>query len=70
MAGFYSYLVVLSDYGYMPHVLPGLGADDNWGKQPLYCKVEGGVFRNENGDHFAEYAIDPNANETLTSAGL
>ena len=53
MAGFYSYLVVLSDYGYMPHVLPGLGADDNWGKQPLYCQVEGGVFRNENGDHLA-----------------
>lgn len=49
MAGFYSYLVVLSDYGYMPHVLPGLGADDNWGKQQLFCKVQHGVFRNEKG---------------------
>ena len=70
MAGFYSYLVVLSDYGYMPHTLPGLGADDNWGKQPLYCQVKGGVFRNENGDHFSEYAIDPSTENTETSVGL
>ena len=50
MAGFYSYLVVLSDYGYMPHTLPGLGADDNWGKQQLFCQVKNGVFRNEDGE--------------------
>jgi len=52
MAGFYSYLVVLSDYGYMPHTLPGLGADDNWGKQQLFCKVKNGVFRNEKAEPF------------------
>merc|ERR1711871_1068150 len=68
MAGFYSYLVVLSDCGYMPHTLPGLGADDNWGKQPLYCQVTGGVFRNEAGIPFPDYAIDPSSKSTKTSS--
>jgi sodium/potassium-transporting ATPase subunit alpha len=66
MAGFYSYLVVLSDYGFMPHTLPGLGSDDNWGKQPLFCKVSNGVFRNEEGHHFSLFAIDPSKDQTET----
>lgn len=44
VAGFYTYLVVLHDYGYPPKILPGLGFADNWGKQVLWCKVSGGQF--------------------------
>jgi len=39
-------MVVLNDYGYAPHLLPGLGFADQWGKQPLYCKLKGGSFCN------------------------
>jgi magnesium-transporting ATPase (P-type) len=67
MAGFYSYLVVLSDYGYMPHTLPGLGADDNWGKQPLFCQVENGVFRNAMGKPFPDFSINPAVDETTVN---
>merc|ERR1740117_2809017 len=42
-AGFYTWMVVLNDYGYSPQQLPGNGAKDNWGKQPLYCKIRGGA---------------------------
>merc|ERR1719223_858575 len=49
VAGFYSYMVVMGDYGYYSHTLPGLGADDAWQKVQLMCKVEGGVLRNEDG---------------------
>jgi sodium/potassium-transporting ATPase subunit alpha len=43
LAGFFTWLVVLNDYGYPPAILPGLGAYDNWGKQTLFCKTEGGL---------------------------
>jgi len=43
-AGFFTYMVVLNDYGYPPHILPGLGLADNWGKQVLWCKFDGGQF--------------------------
>merc|ERR1719163_170627 len=46
-AGFYTWMVVLNDYGFPPHVLPGLGFADNWSKQPLYCKLRGGQFCND-----------------------
>ena len=49
IAGFYSYMVVLGDYGYYSYTLPGLGADDAWQKVQLMCQVTGGVMRNENG---------------------
>eukprot|EP01029_Cantina_marsupialis_P021357 TRINITY_DN50_c0_g7_i1.p1 TRINITY_DN50_c0_g7~~TRINITY_DN50_c0_g7_i1.p1 ORF type:complete len:1297 (-),score=480.05 TRINITY_DN50_c0_g7_i1:226-4116(-) len=42
-AGFFTYFVVLNDYGYPPSVLFGLGAFDNWGKQIMYCKFEDGM---------------------------
>jgi len=45
-SGFYTWMVVLNDYGFPPHILPGLGYADNWGKQPLYCKLEGGSWCN------------------------
>ncbi|CAM9847704.1 unnamed protein product [Ectocarpus sp. 12 AP-2014] len=41
-AGFYTWLVVLNDYGYPPHILIGLGRGDYFGKQPLMCKFAGG----------------------------
>lgn len=53
-AGFYAWMTILSDYGYQPKTLPGLGAYDNWGKQVMYCKVEDGVLRRENGDYAPE----------------
>jgi sodium/potassium-transporting ATPase subunit alpha len=57
-AGFYAWMTILSDYGYTPPVLPGLGAFDNWGKQMLYCKVKGGTLRDVSGNH---YETDYNA---------
>ncbi|CAE7761087.1 Atpalpha, partial [Symbiodinium sp. KB8] len=30
VAGFFTWIVVLNDYGYPPHILPGLGSFDNW----------------------------------------
>jgi hypothetical protein len=44
-AGFYTWMVVLNDYGYPPNILPGNGGT-SWGKQPMYCKLEGGEFCN------------------------
>jgi sodium/potassium-transporting ATPase subunit alpha len=46
-AGFYTWMVVLNDYGFPPHILPGLGEFDNWSKQPLFCKLEGGELCND-----------------------
>eukprot|EP00753_Platysulcus_tardus_P000313 PLAT10305.1.p2 GENE.PLAT10305.1~~PLAT10305.1.p2 ORF type:complete len:1254 (+),score=546.52 PLAT10305.1:2369-6130(+) len=46
LAGFFTWIVVLNDFGFPPHVLPGLGAFDNWGKQQLFCKVTGGQWVN------------------------
>lgn len=43
-AGFYTYLVVLNDYGFPPKILPGLGLAENFGRQVLFCKLEGGQF--------------------------
>merc|ERR1712226_608476 len=36
LAGFFTYIVVLGDYGFPAHILPGAGALDNWGKQTLW----------------------------------
>jgi len=46
-AGFYTWIVVLNDYGYAPHLLPGLGKNNMWGKQPMYCKLTGGSYCND-----------------------
>lgn len=50
LAGFFTYIVVLSDYGYPASILPGAGALDNWGKQTLWCQTEKGYFVNQNFD--------------------
>jgi len=55
-SGFYSWMVVLNDYGYPPHILPSLGAQDNWGKQQLYCKLTGGILYNLAGDLSTPFA--------------
>jgi sodium/potassium-transporting ATPase subunit alpha len=52
IAGFYTWFVVMNDYGFPPHILPGLGANDNWGRQVLYCKLEGGLWRNLAGEAY------------------
>jgi len=46
LAGFYTWMVVLNDYGYAPHTLPTLGAYDNWGRQMLFCDLDHGSFKN------------------------
>merc|ERR1711871_1474192 len=38
VAGFYTWFVVMYDYGYPAHILPRLGLFDAWGKQLLWCK--------------------------------
>lgn len=53
ISGFFTWIVVMNDYGFPPHILPGLGANDNWGKQTLYCQLEGGIWRNLDGDAFS-----------------
>jgi sodium/potassium-transporting ATPase subunit alpha len=45
-SGFFTWMTVLNDYGYAPHLLPGLGFADQWGKQPLYCRLKGGSLCN------------------------
>lgn len=49
LSGFFTWFVVMNDYGYPPHILPTAGQYDNWGNQVLYCKLDAtnqGVFRN------------------------
>lgn len=52
IASFYTWFVVMYDYGYPAHILPRLGAYDAWGKQLLWCKPDGDdvKFRGYNGD--------------------
>ncbi|CAM9356690.1 unnamed protein product [Discosporangium mesarthrocarpum] len=49
-AGFYTWMIVMNDYGYPPHILLGLGRGDYWGKQPLLCKYSGGQYANPYGE--------------------
>lgn len=50
MAGFFTYFVVLNDYGYPPNQLMMRGNSEAWGKQPLFCSFRGGHYVNINGD--------------------
>jgi sodium/potassium-transporting ATPase subunit alpha len=50
LAGFFTWFVVMNDYGYAPAILPGNGAYDNWGKQVLFCKYDGGLLYNLAGE--------------------
>lgn len=46
LAGFFTYMVVLNDYGYHPKILFNRGSSDVWGHQPLFCKFSGGHYVN------------------------
>merc|ERR1711871_133799 len=50
LAGFFSWITVMNDYGFAAPELPGLGAVDAWGTKTLYCNTQGGVWRNNLGD--------------------
>jgi len=39
LAGFFTYLIVLNDYGYSPRILMGLGRE--WEEYPVLCTVKG-----------------------------
>uniref|UniRef100_A0A7R9U5E7 Cation-transporting P-type ATPase N-terminal domain-containing protein n=1 Tax=Pinguiococcus pyrenoidosus TaxID=172671 RepID=A0A7R9U5E7_9STRA len=52
-AGFYTWLVVLNDYGYPPHILPGIDRGEMFGRQVLFCRFSGGQYVNKDGE------IDP-----------
>ncbi|CAM9391156.1 unnamed protein product, partial [Sphacelaria rigidula] len=54
-AGFYTWMVVLNDYGFPPHILLGLGRGEYFGAQPLMCKFSGGQYADAYG------TIDPNS---------
>lgn len=47
IAAFFTFLMVMTNFGYPGHILMGLGAYENWGKQTLYCKTEGGHWFRE-----------------------
>lgn len=49
IAGFFTYLTVLNDYGYPPHILPGSARYNMWGTQTMMCQLNGGIWRNEDG---------------------
>jgi len=77
-SGFFTWITVLSDYGYLPHTLMGLDALDmfNRGKHTMYCSTKGGAWRNFKGEECPcfDYAnqhdslITPTAPESGTSA--
>lgn len=46
-AGFFTWMVVMNDYGFPPQMLIGQGAFENWGKQMLWCST--GNLWEENG---------------------
>ena len=50
LAGFFTYMIVLNDYGYPPSTLINRGHSEVWGHQPLFCKFKGGNYVNLNGD--------------------
>ena len=47
LAALMSFFFVMNSFGFPASTLPSLGAYDNWGKQTLYCKVEGGNWYRE-----------------------
>jgi len=58
-SGFFTWMVVLNDYGYGPVHLPGNGAKDNWGKQVMYAKLMGGAWCNAGLNEHKRCAIAP-----------
>jgi len=66
MSGFYVYMVVLNDYGFPPHVLQGLGGNEYWGKQPVYCRFKGGQYVDISGVSNPSAATVGDANTAVT----
>lgn len=60
LAGFFTYMIVLNDYGYPPSTLINRGHSEVWGHQPLFCKFKGGNYVNLTGD----------INEALNPSGI
>jgi hypothetical protein len=58
LAGFFTYIVVLGDYGFPAKILPTTGF--YWALQTIWCKTEGGYFVNQDFDptDFDPYAHD------------
>mmetsp|Transcript_24130 Transcript_24130/g.41178 ORF Transcript_24130/g.41178 Transcript_24130/m.41178 type:complete len:1139 (-) Transcript_24130:789-4205(-) len=50
LAGFFTYMVVMNDYGYKPQILFNRGNSDAFGHQPFFCKFSGGHYANLAGD--------------------
>ncbi|KAK1737538.1 sodium/potassium-transporting ATPase subunit alpha [Skeletonema marinoi] len=50
LAGFFTYMVVMNDYGYKPQILFNRGNSDAFGHQPFFCKFSGGHYVNLAGD--------------------
>merc|ERR1711966_32462 len=59
-AGFFTWMVVLNDYGYAPAHLPGNGANYIWGKQTMYAQLTGGAFCNSGLDSDKRCVYAPN----------
>jgi len=64
-AGFYTYFVVLNDYGYPPSVILMRGNSETWGKQPFFCKFNGGSYVDIEGNINTELnpMVDPPTRE-------
>lgn len=72
-AGFYSWMVVLNDYGFPPHILVGLGRGDYFNKQTLFCNFEGGQWVNEAGDVYKDTngaIVDPSTTSGTREYGF
>merc|ERR1719199_1448719 len=49
MSGFFTWMVILNDYGYPPHILPTLDRGKQFGNSALYCRFAGGQYVNADG---------------------
>ena len=72
IAAFFVWFRVMESFGYPASTLTTLGAYDNWGKQVLYCKTEGGAYyrevSDENGWRFERYANEVKSLDDFTTA--
>jgi sodium/potassium-transporting ATPase subunit alpha len=66
-AGMFTYLIVMNDYGYPPHILPQLGKNDYFGRQVLWCKTKGGQFCSTGGFFQHQNKLVPLGTTTTTS---
>jgi len=49
MSGFFTWMVILNDYGFPPHILPALDRGKQFGNSALYCRFSGGQYVNADG---------------------